>query len=148
PVIAVDVVEAKLDVARSLGATHGILWQESTEATAEAVRDASNGGVDVAVDATGFPDAMLAAFLSTRPRGATVLVGIPPADAVLELPASSIPRGERRILGSIYGSSKPERDFPEILDLYRSRGLPLDRLISHRLRLDQVAEAFDLMTTG
>lgn len=91
---------------------------------------------------------MLTAYLSTRPRGAAVLVGIPRGDAVLELPAGSIPRGERRVLGSIYGSSEPDRDFPETLALYRDGRLPLDRLISHRLGLDEVGHAFDLMTSG
>jgi Zn-dependent alcohol dehydrogenase len=148
PIVAVDVHVQKIEAARSLGATHGIVWQDTPEATAEAVREASKGGVDIAVEATGRTEAMLAAFHSTRPRGAAVLVGIPHADAVLGLPALSIPRSERRILGSIYGSSKPERDFPEILDLYRSGRLPLDRLISHRLPLDQVTEAFRVMTTG
>jgi Zn-dependent alcohol dehydrogenase len=77
-----------------------------------------------------------------------VLVGIPRADAEVALPALSIPRLERRILGSIYGSSRPERDFPRILELYRSGRLPLDRLVSHRLPLDEVAEAFRLMGSG
>ena len=59
---------------------------------------------------------------SSRPatRGAAVLIGIPRADAVLSLPATTIPRMERRVLGSIYGSSKPERDFPHTLELYRA----------------------------
>ena len=148
PVIAVDTAPGKLDVARSFGATHGVLWAGSAEETAEAVREVSGGGVDYAVEATGRPEAMLAAFLSTRARGAAVLIGIPRADAVLQLPALSIPRMERRVLGSIYGSSRPERDFPQTLDLYRSGRLPLDRLVSHRLPLDAVEEAFDLMRSG
>src|SRR5439155_440565 len=97
---------------------------------------ASAGGVDFAVGATGRPEAMLAAYLATRARGAAVLVRISRADAVLPLPALTIPRGERRVLGSIYGSSKPERDFPQALALYRSGRLPLDRLVSHRLAAD------------
>jgi alcohol dehydrogenase len=112
------------------------------------VRDASGGGVDYAIEATGRPEAMLAAFLSTRARGAAVLIGIPREEAVLTLPALSIPRLERRILGSIYGSSRPERDFPKTLDLYRSGRLPLDRLVSHRLPLDEVENAFALMRSG
>src|SRR5438445_7701445 len=88
---------------------------------------------------------MLAAFLSTRPRGAAVLIGIPREDAVLPLPALSIPRMERRVLGSLYGSSRPERDFVTILDLYRRGVLPLDRLISHRLGLYDSARAFHLL---
>jgi alcohol dehydrogenase len=108
----------------------------------------SAGGVDVAVEATGRPEAMEAAFLSTRARGAAVLVGIPHRDAMLSLPATTIPRLERRVLGSIYGSSKPERDFPEALALYRAGRLPLDRLVSHRLPLDEVERGFELMHSG
>ena len=148
PVLAVDAAAGKLDAARAFGATDGVLWQGSPEATAEAVRDASGGGVDYAIEATGRPEAMEAAFLSTRARGAAVLIGIPRADAVLSLPAGMIPRMERRVLGSIYGSSKPERDFPHTLSLYRSGRLPLDRLVSHRLPLEEAERGFELMHAG
>jgi Zn-dependent alcohol dehydrogenase len=148
PVVAVDVSPEKLDVARALGATDAVRWAGSPEATAEAVRVASGGGVDYAIEATGRPEAAEAAFLSTRVRGAAVLVGIPRADAQLRLPALSVPRTERRVLGSAYGSAQPARDFPTILALYRSGRLPLDRLISHRLPLEEVETAFALMRSG
>jgi Zn-dependent alcohol dehydrogenase len=148
PVVAVDVAQGKLDAALSLGATHAVLWDADAKTAADAVVDATGGGVDYAFEATGRPEAALAAFLSTRARGAAVLIGIPRADAVVELPALLIPRSERRLLGSIYGSSLPERDFPRILDLYRRGLLPLDRLISHRLPLDDVGHAFELMKGG
>jgi alcohol dehydrogenase len=148
PVVAVDAAPQKLEVARSLGATHAVEWKGSAEATAEAVREASGGGVDYAIEATGRPEAMEAAFLSTRTRGAAVLIGIPRADAVLSLPAVTIPRMERRVLGSIYGSTKAERDFSHTLDLYREGRLPLDRLISHRLPLEEAARGFELMQSG
>lgn len=148
PIVAVDTEERKLDLALGLGATDAVRWEGGAEATAEAVAHASGGGVDYAVEATGRTEAMLAAFLSTRAHGAAVLIGIPPADAVLPLPALSIPRLERRVLGSIYGSSRPERDFPLTLDLYRRGRLPLDRLVTHRLPLDEVARGFELMRSG
>jgi S-(hydroxymethyl)glutathione dehydrogenase / alcohol dehydrogenase len=148
PIVAVDVAESKLDVAIGLGATAAVPWQSDPETTAAAVVEASGGGVDVAVEATGRPEAARAAFLSTRARGAAVLIGIPRADAEVSFPALSIPRLERRVLGSIYGSARPERDFPRILDLYRSGRLPLDRLVSHRLPLARVSEAFQLMRSG
>jgi len=148
PIVAVDAAPQKLDVARSFGATDGVEWQGSAEATAEAVREASGGGVDYAFEATGRPEAMETAFLSTRNRGAAVLIGIPRPNATLSLPAVTIPRMERRVLGSIYGSTKPERDFPHTLDLYREGRLPLDRLISHRLPLEQAERGFELMHSG
>ena len=148
PVVAVDAAAGKLEVARTFGASAGVLWAGSAEETAGAVVEASGGGVDYAIEATGRPEAMLAAFLSTRARGAAVLIGIPRPDAQLSLPALTIPRLERRVLGSIYGSSRPERDFAKTLDLYRSGRLPLDRLVSHRLPLDEVGRAFELMKSG
>ena len=148
PVVAVDATPAKLDVARSFGATDAVPWQGDATSTADAVREASGGGVDYAIEATGRPEAMEAAFLSTRTRGAAVLIGIPRSDAVLTLPATTIPRMERRVLGSIYGSSKPERDFPDTLEHYRAGRLPLDRLVSHRLPLEEAARGFELMHSG
>lgn len=148
PIVAVDVAAEKLAAAGELGATIAVPWAGTPEATAEAVQAASGGGVDFAIEATGRPEAALAAFLSTRARGAAVLIGIPRTDAVVTLPALQIPRSERRVLGSIYGSSKPERDFPPIVELYRRGRLPLDRLISHRLPLEDVTEAFELMRSG
>ncbi len=148
PVLAVDAAPQKLDVARSFGATDAVLWRGDPQSTADAVREATGGGVDYAIEATGRPEAMEAAFLSTRPRGAAVLVGIPRADAVLSLPATTIPRMERRVLGSIYGSSRPERDFADTLERYRRGELPLDRLVSHRLPLEDAERGFELMQSG
>jgi Zn-dependent alcohol dehydrogenase len=147
-VVGVDVAAHKLEEAERFGTTHGILWEGSPEETAAAVVEASGGGVDYAIEATGRTEAMRAAFLSTRTRGAAVLIGIPRGDAVLELPALTIPRMERRVLGSVYGSSWPERDFPAVLDLYRRGRLPLDLLVSHRLPLEEVSRGFDLMRSG
>jgi Zn-dependent alcohol dehydrogenase len=129
PIVAVDLHESRLETAARVGV-------------------ASGGGVDVAIEATGRSDAMQAAFLATRRRGTAVLIGIPSEQTVLELPALSIPRMERRVMGALYGSARPERDFLVILDAYRRGQLPLDRLISHRLPLESVTEAFDLLRAG
>jgi S-(hydroxymethyl)glutathione dehydrogenase/alcohol dehydrogenase len=147
-IVAVDLSAEKAEEAKELGATDAVAWQGSPESTAEAVREVSRGGVDYAVEATGRPEAMAAAFLSTRARGAAVLIGIPREDAVLSVPALTIPRMERRILGSLYGSSRPERDFVTILDLYRRGRLPLDKLVSHRFSFDEVGAAFDVLRSG
>jgi Zn-dependent alcohol dehydrogenase len=148
PVVAVDTTEERVEAARAFGATAGVVWAGSAEATAEAIREVSGGGVDYAIEATGKGDAMNAAVLSTRNRGAAVLIGIPREDVQLTVPARTIPRMERRILGSIYGSAKPEVDFLTTLAVYRSRRLPIERLITHRLTLDDVNAAIDLMLTG
>lgn len=148
PIVAVDVDEDRLELARSFGATDAVRWTGGADETAERVRAASGGGVDYAIEATGRAEAARAAFLSTRPRGAAVLIGIPHADAVLSLPAPLIPRTERRVLGSMYGSARPERDFPALLDLYRRGRLPLDRLISARLPLEAIEEGFEALRSA
>jgi Zn-dependent alcohol dehydrogenase len=148
PIVVVDVVAEKLDAAMALGATDAVPWAGSAPETAERVQAASGGGVDYAFEATGRPEAGLAAFLSTRPRGAAVLIGIPRADAVLALPAQQVPRLERRVLGSLYGSARPARDFPAVFDLYRHGRLPLDRLVSARLPLEAVSEGVDRLREG
>jgi alcohol dehydrogenase len=148
PVVAVDLDAAKLDAALALGATHAVRWAGGAAETAEQVRDLTGGGVDYAFEATGRPEAAQAAFLATRARGAAVLIGIPRPDAVVALPALPIPRMERRVLGSLYGSSRPHRDFPALLDLYRRGRLPLDRLISRRLPLEAAADGLALLRDG
>ena len=145
PIVAVDVADERLEAALDMGASAAVHAGPDAESTAEAIAQAAGGGVDYAFEATGRPDAMLAAFLATRQRGAAVLIGIAAPDAVVPIPAGLVPRAERRLLGSAYGSVRPERDFPRILELYRRGLLPLDRLVSHRLRLEEIETAFDLM---
>jgi Zn-dependent alcohol dehydrogenase len=147
-IVAVDLSAEKAGAAGAFGATDAVAWQGSAEETADAVRELTGGGVDHAFEATGRPEAMLAAFLATRNHGQAVLMGIAAEDAVLPLPARSIPRMERRVIGSLYGSARPDRDFPVIFDMYRRGRLPLDRLISHRLPLERIGEAFELMRGG
>lgn len=142
PIVAVDLAEEKLERALELGATDAVLWTGGAEETAELVQAAS-GGVDYAFEATGRAEAGLAAFLSTRPHGAAVLIGIPRPDAVVALPAAMVSKTERRVLGSMYGSARPERDFPALLDLYLRGRLPIDRLITDRLPLEEIETAFD-----
>jgi len=147
-VIAVDARPRRLEQALELGASDAVPMADDPDETAAAVVEASGGGVDYAFETSARPAAARAAFLSTRARGAAVLLGIPRADAELRLPALSIPRMERRVLGSIYGSARPDRDFPLILEAYRRGRLPLDRLISHRLPLEQAEDAIDLVRRG
>ena len=149
PIVAVDVEPRRSSGARGRSARPAAVPGGLARGDGGArSREATGGGVDYAIEATGRPEAMLAAFLSTRNRGAAVLMGIPREDAVLPLPARSIPRMERRVSGSLYGSARPDRDFPVILDIYRRGRLPLDRLITHRLPLERIGEAFELLRTG
>jgi Zn-dependent alcohol dehydrogenase len=147
-IVAVDARSEQLEQAREAGATATVAFDGSPEDVAAAVVEATGGGVDYAFESRGRPAAVRAAFLSTRARGAVVMMGIPRGDAEISLPAITIPRMERRLLGSIYGSSRPDRDFPEILDLYLRGRLPLERLISHRMPLDDADAAVAALRSG
>ena len=142
--------EEKLEPALALGATHAVaLGGRRRGRPPSACARSRGGGVDYAFEATGRPEAALAAFLSTRARGAAVLIGIPAADAVLTLPALPIPRMERRVLGSIYGSSRPERDFPALLDALPARAAAARPAgVARGCRSRRCEEAFDRMRGG
>jgi S-(hydroxymethyl)glutathione dehydrogenase/alcohol dehydrogenase len=146
-VIAVDAIPAKLEAAVELGATDQVVASEDPAETARSIAAVSGGGVDFAFEATGRPEAMLAGAQATRPRGTAVLIGISPPNTVLPLPAALF-RAERRVVGSVYGSSLPRRDFPVVFAAYEAGILPLDRLISHRLPLSEAERAFDLLRAG
>jgi Zn-dependent alcohol dehydrogenase len=147
-IVAVDARPERLERAREAGATATIVFDGAPEEAAAAVVEASGGGVDYAFESRGRPAAVRAAFLSTRARGAVVMMGVPRGDAEISLPGISIPRMERRVLGSIYGSSRPDRDFPEILNLYLRGRLPLEQLISHRMPLDEADAAVAALRSG
>ena len=149
PIVAVDVDDAKLEAALSLGATDAVRVGRLAGGDGRGCA----GGRPAAASTSpsrppGRSEAMLTAFLATRRRGTAVFIGIPRADAVVPLPALSIPRMERRVIGALYGSARPDRDFLVILDQYRRGRLPLDRLVSHRLPLDEIERAFDLLRSG
>ncbi len=164
PIIAVDLDEAKLDLARRFGATH--LVNASDEDPIEAVRRLTPGpadaygfrglpvaGVDVAFDVVATPDSFVQAFRATRPGentlrsgGTTVVVGVPQKD--LTLPGAELLVSERQVRGTIGGTSVPDDDIPAYLDWYRAGELDLDALVTSRVGLDEINEAVQFLTDG
>ena len=147
PIIAVDTDPAKLEIARQFGATHGVAAGDDA---ADQVRSLTGGrGVDYAFEAVGLPAVQEAAYKAARRGGALVVVGVAPAGSVTRYAGLDLHIHEKRILGSFFGSTNPHREFPRLLDLYRSGQLLLDELISARYRLEQINEAYaDLLKGG
>ena len=112
------------------------------------VREMTGGGVDFAFEAIGNPTAIQQAYEMCRLGGTTVIVGMAPEDAVLEINALSLPRTERAIVGSWYGSARPWVDFPRLVDLYMHGRLKIDELISRSYPLEQINEAYDALQAG
>lgn len=147
PIIAVDVSQAALDLASRFGATHTV--NASREDGAAMVGEITSGGVDIAVAAVGSAAVMEAALSSVAPGGALVIVGVPPtADSTARLDMRFLVGGERRVIGSTYGSANPAVDFPRFADLYMSGRLDLDTLVTERYTIDEANDAFEALTNG
>ena len=145
-VVALDLSEDKLALARSLGATATFNAGEAD--TAEAVRALTRGGVDYAFEMAGAIPAMELAWRITRRGGSTISAGLPHPDKRFALPPVQLVGEERTLRGSYIGSAVPARDIPRYIDLYRRGKLPVDRLMGERLTLDDINRGFDRMASG
>lgn len=145
-VIAVDTLPAKLDTALALGATRAFR-ADDPELVAQ-IKAATHGGVDIAIEAAGSVRALDAAYRMTRRGGTTVTCGLPPPAQTLNIPAVNLVAEERTLKGSYLGSAVPARDIPRYIELFKAGRLPVDKLITHRLKLDQINEGFDRLASG
>jgi S-(hydroxymethyl)glutathione dehydrogenase/alcohol dehydrogenase len=145
-IIAVDVFDSKLEMAKRLGATDTI--NATGIDPAKAVRDLTNGaGVDHAFEVVGDPTLVRRAVESLAIRGTATIVGVPPAGAVFEIPFSAI-RPECRVQTSRMGSNRFRIDIPRYLEFYRQGRLKLDEMVSRRGRLADINDAFRAMKAG
>lgn len=138
-VIAVDVVEAKRDLARDLGARMALTPDEAAE---RGIRAA------LVIEAAGSARAFETAFALTAPGGTTVTVGLPGPHARAEISPLTLTAEARTVVGSYLGSAVPERDIPRYVGLWRAGRLPLERLVSSHIRLSEIAEAMDRLAQG
>src|SRR6478735_3079622 len=146
-IIAVDVDDRKLHVAREFGATHTINAKDLDPI--ETIQDLTDGfGADVVIDAVGRPETWKQAFYARDLAGTVVLVGVPTPDMKLEMPLIDFFSRGGALKSSWYGDCLPERDFPTLVDLYQQGRLPLERFVSERIKLDQVEDAFATMHRG
>ncbi len=146
-IAAVDISDEKLKMAEPFGATH--LVNARRDDPVEAVRELTDGeGVDYAFEAIGNPKTIEQAFSMLNFGGAAVVIGIAPQGARASIPASWLPYGERRLIGSMYGSARMRVDMPRLLDLCRAGRLKLDELVTKTYPLDEVQTAFDDLRAG
>ena len=145
-IIAIDIADDKLGLARQLGATHTVNASDADHV--EQVRDLTNGGVDYAIDLAGVIPAMKTAYEVTRYGGSVVTAGLSPSTAEFSFIQSNLVSEEKSIRGSYMGSCVPVRDIPRFISLYKQGRLPVDKLISRKVSLDEVNEGFDRLQNG
>ena len=145
-IVAIDLSDAKLEQAKALGATHTV--NAGGPDAKDQVRAISGGGVEYAFEFAGAIRALELAYAVTRRGGMTVTAGLPPSTASIGINAASLVAEERTLKGSYIGTCVPSRDIPRYLTLYRQGRLPVDRLLTGRLRLDEINHGFDLLHEG
>lgn len=145
-IIAVDLSAAKLHLAKSLGATH--VFNAGEVGCHENIRELTSGGVEYAFEMAGSVRALDLAYRITRRGGTTVTAGLPPPTATFALPPVNLVAEERTLKGSYIGTCVPSRDIPRYIDLYRQGRLPVNRLMSGTLELDDINAGFDLLHEG
>jgi alcohol dehydrogenase len=144
--VAVDLSQEKLALARELGATH--TCDANDPQAVEFVRDLTAGGVDFAFEMAGSTRALEFAYRITRRGGTTVSAGLAHPQSRLSIPHVELVAEERTLKGSYLGSADPQRDIPRFIDWFRAGRLPVERLLSARLALEDINQAFDALADG
>lgn len=145
-VVAVDLSDEKLALAQDLGAT-GVVNARDLDAV-DQVRRLTGGGGDHAFEFAGSAQALDSAYRMTKRGGTTVTAGLPPPQATVPVNIVSMVAEERTFKGSYIGACVPSRDIPRYVSLYRAGRLPVDRLVSGTIKLDDINEGFDRLHAG
>lgn len=145
-IIALDIIDSKLEMAKQFGATHTI--NSKDDDPQEAIMELSDGmGVEYAFEAIGVPAAATQAFNMTRAGGTTVVVGMHPLGSEIAVPGPAFLQ-EKKLIGCMYGSTRFREHMPKIIDLFMQDKLDLTSLVSKRMKLEDVNEAFRAMKAG
>ena len=147
-IIAVDMNETKLQMAKEFGATATINASQG-DPVSQVMSMTDERGADVAFEVIGLGPTIDQAINLARRGGQAILVGVPRMDVMVNVPAFlGVILAEKTIKGCWYGSSNVQQDVPKLLDLYEKGELKLDELISREISLDEVNDAFEAMKTG
>lgn len=145
-IVAVDVIDERLEFAKTFGATHTV--NANDEGALHRVREITEGGADFGFEAYGGGHTSEMAVEMTRKGGTAVIVGLAPIGETANIDAMALVRMEKTIKGCYYGSAKPRQDMPVLVDLYNRGVLDIDRLITRRYSLDQINQAFEDLEEG
>ena len=145
-IIAIDIIDSKLEMATQFGATHTINSKDND--LKEAIAEITRGElVEYAFEAIGVPEAATQAFNITRAGGTTVVVGMHPLGSKISVPGPAFLQ-EKKLIGCMYGSTRFREHMPKLIDLFLQDRLDLTSLVSRRLKLEDVNEAFRSMKAG
>jgi S-(hydroxymethyl)glutathione dehydrogenase/alcohol dehydrogenase len=144
-IVAVDMVDRKLEWAKQFGATHAVT-PDDLPATMGLLT--GGAGFDYAFEVVGRSDTIRSAYDNTRRGGTTVIVGVGRAEDMVSFSSFELFYNEKNLRGSYYGTANIRRDFPRLLKLWRAGQLDLEGMITRRLTLDDINDAFVAMQAG
>ena len=145
-IIVADLNKDKLAKALELGAHEAI--DSSDEHALETIKDLTRGGVDVGLEFAGVVQALEFTYNATARGGKTVTAGLPHPSKMMQLSPTKLVAEERTLQGSYIGSCIPARDIPAYISLYQSGRLPVDKLMTHQLGLDDINVGFERLAKG
>ncbi|MBW2315877.1 MAG: Zn-dependent alcohol dehydrogenase [Deltaproteobacteria bacterium] len=145
-IIAVDLEDKKLEMAQQFGATHTV--NPNNGDPVAQIHEITGGGSDYAFECIGLGPVVLQAFAATRKGGHAVVVGVSAPTEMVPIPAIALTTQEKHLSGSWFGSGVPRRDYPRLLNLYRSNRLKLDELVTNTYSVDDAQQAFDDLKAG
>lgn len=145
-VIAADISASKREKALELGA-HEVIDSSEKDALQQ-IQDLTGGGVDISAEFAGAVPALEYAFNATKRGGITVTGALPHPDARLSLSPVVLVGQEKTLKGCYLGSSVPKRDIPAYLKLYETDRLPIQKLITHKLTLEDINKGFETLAAG
>ena len=146
-IVAVDMSDAKLEMARQFGATH-VLNAKTEENVVKAIRKMTGGGADYAFECVGYGEIAAQAYGCLRKGGTAVVVGVASQKDNTTVRTASLTFEEKTLTGSYFGSARPREDFPRLLALYRNKRLKLDELITRTYRIEEAPQAFADLASG
>lgn len=146
PIIAVDIYEEKLKLAKKFGATH-VINSNKTNTNNEIKNILNNNGVDVFIDNTGLPKIIELGYSLINNQGRLVLVGVPKVGANINIFSLPIHFG-KKIIGSHGGESNPEKDIPRFLKLFNNGKSSFKDMVSRRFKLSDINEAITCFQNG
>src|SRR5512147_3218896 len=146
-IAAADLLDSKLAYAKDFGATHTI--NAKSDNVVDRVRELTQGrGVDYAFDAIGGEVTTLQILDAIRPGGVAVIVGMAAMAVRAPITPYNMALQEKAIKGTMYGSVRPNIDFPKLVDLYLDGRLKLDQLVSRTYKIEEINDGFTAMRTG
>ena len=145
-IIAVDLLDSKLEMAKNLGATHVVSAKDNNPV--EVIQDLTHGGVEIAIESVGNATVLAQAYESTMRGGTTVAIGLPHPDHQFSIPAVTLSAMEKTVKGSYQGSCVPSRDIPKFIEMFHAGQLPVDQLLTDTINLEDINEGFDRLHKG